>query len=368
MSSLGRLFAALLVVICVTAAIFVAGLVLTIDGLRRDLAALFSSTDAATAPVDTASLPRLHFLSGVDFDAGPVRLVLEPSLTGTETLVIDDQSLLPAMAATASIPDLGIGGPQSLLAAALGGRKILDRVPALRLYQNGLLLSAEFCLPQLCLTDAQTRSELAPLIAGASGRVVTHSQTFTDHAAYAAAFAKAKTARLLTDLPQSPMPASRTPVHFSITLPAVALQDRDDYRDKVSDAITAAVGGNVFVHVDARAQPTGIDLYDLCNGEKLAAPPITLLTAEGRTDAEGYARLAAITDWSFLPQPPALPAESQARTGAAGIPPECLRIGAKDGPPLRGPIVLSPPEYQQYHLTWDEILPLRDDDGSAVLE
>ena len=45
MSNLGRLFAALLVVICVTAAIFVAGLVLTIDGLRRDLAAVPARAD-----------------------------------------------------------------------------------------------------------------------------------------------------------------------------------------------------------------------------------------------------------------------------------------------------------------------------------
>ena len=124
MSNLIKILAVLLGGLCLAAVIFVVLLHLTVNSVLRDARNLFSTTESADTPVDIATLPRIRFLSGVDFDAGPVRLVLESSVTGTDPLLIDDQALLRQMSAQASIPDLGVGGRATLLAMIGSCRRV----------------------------------------------------------------------------------------------------------------------------------------------------------------------------------------------------------------------------------------------------
>lgn len=385
MSNALKILAVLLGGICLAIVIFVVLLHLTVNSFLRDIRNLFDNTEAAEAPVEIATVQRIRFLSGVDFDAGPVRLVLESSLTGGDALLIDNQQLLRQMSAQASIPDLGVGGRATLLGMIFTGGKLADRVPALRLYQGGYLQAEEYCLPQAC-GDDETRQSLQQLIAGASGRVVSHHDIFKDHAAYAAAFARAKSASgRLTDLSRQPVPASATPISFSLSLPPVALpladplppdaaRDLADYEDALSAAINARLP-DIAIYVQAVPQARGTTVFNGCEGQTrqlavLDDTHIATVTATGDTDAQGYARVAAITDWSFLPlRPmPPLPDTLQSRLDTGALAPECLRIWTPEGPALIPAITVSPPRPMQYDLQWEEVLPLRDDDESAVLE
>lgn len=386
MSNLLKVLAAVLGGLCLGAVLLVVLLHLTLHNLGRDL------RKALTSPTEPSEPVRILFLSMVDFDAGPVRLVLEPGLTGGDALLIEDQELMRRMAGQASIADPGVRGRATLLTAIFQGQKLRDRLPALRLYQNGALFTQEYCLPPMC-TDPETTQSLRPLIAGAAGRVVRHDDRFTDHAAYAAAFARARSAPgLLTDLPREPWPQWDHPVSFSMSLPAVELPlagpptpDRPlppeteraliDYADAIAATITDRIGGRGPVYAIPNPRPAGTALYDGCTGHNRPLPlpedlRIASMVLRGNTDAQGYARLTAITDWSFLPPPPAplLPVTLQQQPATAGIAPECLRLDAPDGPSLTGPITVSAPELDQYRLQWEEVVPLGDDDGPSVLE
>lgn len=376
MSKAGRVIACIIGALCLAAVIAVIVMSWVLHDIKRDLKELLIpyTTDASDTKLDPAELPRLMFLSNIDFDAGPVRLVLEPVVTGTDALLIEDQALLRQAAMTASIPDHGVGGRGSLIEMVFNGDQMRQREVAARVYQNGYGYSTDYCLPDLC-SDAETQQSLAPLIAAASAQVVTHHDTFTDYDAYKAAFQRARAApNRLTELSNSPSPRGDHPISYILSLPALVRPDTDDpapasslaeLDDAISALLAEAQGNEGMIFLDARQQAPDVPFFDSCAAvgaplERLEDATLTLLEMRGYTDEEGYDRLAAIADWSFLPLPPApvLPEGIAARLASGDLSPECLTIWTAEGPRPFAPVTLSPPTPKEYSLEWKEALPL----------
>ena len=381
MSSWLRIIGYVLAGLCLAGVIVVGLAVWGVHKFQTDLRDVLRSSrnGAPISAAEVAQAERIGVLSQLDFDAGPVRLILEPSLTGGEALVVDDQSVLRDFAAQASIPNLGLDGRLTLIDVFFDRKGRMARVPALRIYQNGRLFSIDYCLDQLCQDDAETQASLAPLIAAASGRLLSHAESFTDYDAYAVAFQAAKSAPdLLTELPLHPSPRASAPISFTLDLPAFTIADRrpseqmrqelSDYDMILGDAIEAKLGGGIGAYgVSNWVGGADHAVYDRCSDDKR---PVTLLKGvtlittkiEGDTDEAGYARLAAITDWSFLPLRPTvpLPEEIDRRLAAGELAPDCLYSPTTGSLPLLGPIELSPPQPAEYHLQWEEVVPLKE--------
>ncbi|MDO5642756.1 MAG: hypothetical protein Q4G26_10290 [Paracoccus sp. (in: a-proteobacteria)] len=381
MSSALKIAGVILAGICLGLVIAGVALYLIVAQIKRDVARAFAPSETAAQAADVR---RIHFLQSVDFAQGPVTLVLESSITGADSIVIDDQDRLHAMRHSASIPDLGIGGERRLITAMITGRKIFDRVPAIRIFQNGRLIREEFCLPDICNNDPETRKELAPLEMIASGRVVTHAESYTDHDAYLAAYQRAlATPGRLTWLRPVADGKTRWPFSFDIHLPpfeiaaAPPLSDAartewQAYERDIEDAIRARIGPGSVIAL-GQPMPNEMPLRRGCRaGPGIAgfAPDRTImaLTASVTTDATGRDRAMAITDWSFLPlrPPPALPDEIADLIASGRLSPDCLVDST--GQPLLRATAMGPVSQERYRLVWEEAVPMEPADEPAFLE
>ncbi|MDO5604017.1 MAG: hypothetical protein Q4G25_02540 [Paracoccus sp. (in: a-proteobacteria)] len=268
---------------------------------------------------------RVHFpfLAGIDFDAGPVMVAIDPGASDAGPLLIRDHTLLRAHRDSALLADTGADERVTIIGALFGA----ERGAAIRIWQNDRLLKRHMCFAPRCARDPVTQQSLAPLIAAAVP-IITHDDSFDDYGAYKSAWQAAMDNPELIPPRQQMLGQARQPNLVALDLPAgiIAAGSETDtramtqWRDASARALSDHFGPELHVEeVISYTRPvmmrnicTGADLGYL-DGVEAMTPTLRLQVSD-----EVLARMLE-SDWSFFAPLP-VPVADPVALGAAAFP------------------------------------------------